>query len=170
MVSRLNVSGGFSDTGLGVGGDVRRRGGDGRWDCTDGLSGAQRARPALSVEKATSPPPPLKRELSALSFSSGDEDSAEATSAAFATAAGGRPSRACLLLTRRGQSLCQCWPWHQRHFDHLTDHDSPAAGRGRFGSLERAASSCELRERKARCEESDSRLRWTSRASTSPRT
>eukprot|EP00965_Chrysotila_dentata_P043342 1440725-Pleurochrysis_carterae.AAC.1 len=53
---------------------------------------AQSARPALSVEKATSPPPPLKRALSAVSFSSGGTDLAEATSAAFATAVGERPS------------------------------------------------------------------------------
>eukprot|EP00965_Chrysotila_dentata_P000367 12655-Pleurochrysis_carterae.AAC.1 len=84
------------------------------------------ARPALSVEKATSPPSPLKRALRAASFNSGGVDSVEATSATFATAVGERPSRDCFPLTRRGQSLCQCWPWHQRHLDHLTDHDSPA--------------------------------------------
>eukprot|EP00965_Chrysotila_dentata_P256954 6212730-Pleurochrysis_carterae.AAC.1 len=122
------------------------------WLAVEGrsLSLAQSARPALSVEKATSPPPPLKRALSADSFSSGVADSAGATSAAFATVAGERSSRDCLPLTRRGQSLCQCWPRHQRHLDLFTDHDSPAAGRGLFGSFARAASSGELRERNAR--------------------
>eukprot|EP00965_Chrysotila_dentata_P149269 4930134-Pleurochrysis_carterae.AAC.1 len=61
-----------------------------------------------------------------------------------------RSSRGGLPFTRRGQSLCQCWPLHQRHFDHFTDHDSPAAGRGRLGSFARAALSGESRERNAR--------------------
>eukprot|EP00965_Chrysotila_dentata_P012845 424521-Pleurochrysis_carterae.AAC.1 len=63
------------------------------------LSRAQSARPTLSVEKATSPPSPLKRALRAISFSSGSVDSAEATSATFATAVGERPSRDCFPLT-----------------------------------------------------------------------
>eukprot|EP00965_Chrysotila_dentata_P022292 737471-Pleurochrysis_carterae.AAC.1 len=67
---------------------------------------AQRARPAPSVENATSAPPSLNRALSAVSFNSVGAGSADATRAAFAGC--DRSSRAGLPLTRRGQSLCQC--------------------------------------------------------------
>eukprot|EP00965_Chrysotila_dentata_P025744 855338-Pleurochrysis_carterae.AAC.1 len=66
------------------------------------LSLAQRARPAPSVENATSPPPSPNRALSAVSFSSGGAGSIDAASAAFAAAGRERSSRACLPLTRRG--------------------------------------------------------------------